>query len=35
MAGSYATAALKIDAAVGPLVIGAALGTAAGNREHL
>ncbi|GGW46514.1 Cmx/CmrA family chloramphenicol efflux MFS transporter [Streptomyces griseoloalbus] len=31
MAGSYATAALNVGAAVGPLVAGATLGTAAGN----
>jgi DHA1 family chloramphenicol resistance protein-like MFS transporter len=31
MAGSYATAALNAGAAVGPLVAGATLGTAAGN----
>ncbi|MEU9351449.1 Cmx/CmrA family chloramphenicol efflux MFS transporter [Streptomyces griseoloalbus] len=31
MAGSYATAALNVGAAVGPLVAGATLGTTAGN----
>ena len=35
MAGSYATAALNIGAAVGPLIAATTLGTAAGNRGPL